>query len=335
MFCTVTDYEYLLPAGWKLGTTTSDGSTWIGGGNSVTVTSDLSTGDGADIRIRASNRTCGSGLAVNGPVSTVRISRPAPTLSVTGNQTTICSGCETFTINGMPSGASVQWSLSNTTDAYINGCSTCSTVSVCRNSTTNTIVTLSATVSHCTFTYPPVTHDISLGITAPTSIDFQLIDPTFGKIRAITSPVTGATSYNWYINGSLNLLYHSNGATFSISNDCDIEYDISVEAVNACGTSSQTHANAYVPCDNYYMVSPNPASGDVTVSADQTKSAKGTNTTFGEVRLYDMQGNLKKYQKVNKVKTAKINIAGLTNGTYFVEIINGSYKERKQLLIQK
>lgn len=36
---TVTNYEYLLPAGWSLGGTTSNGSNWIAGGNNVTVTS--------------------------------------------------------------------------------------------------------------------------------------------------------------------------------------------------------------------------------------------------------------------------------------------------------
>lgn len=99
-FGTVTDYEYQLPSGWSIAGNPSNGSNWIAGGNSVVVTSDLSTGDGVDIKIRASNKTCGTGLAANGPISTVRISRPEPTMSIspTGNQAFICANSiKTFT----------------------------------------------------------------------------------------------------------------------------------------------------------------------------------------------------------------------------------------------
>ncbi|MCK9404310.1 MAG: hypothetical protein M0Q26_13010 [Chitinophagaceae bacterium] len=50
-FCwgSITTYEYQLPNGWSIGSTTSTGSNWIVGNNSVTVTSDLSTGDGMTI----------------------------------------------------------------------------------------------------------------------------------------------------------------------------------------------------------------------------------------------------------------------------------------------
>ncbi len=59
---TVTNYEYLLPTGWKLGLTTSDGSTWLSGGNNVTITSDLSNGVNGSIQIRPTNTGCASGL---------------------------------------------------------------------------------------------------------------------------------------------------------------------------------------------------------------------------------------------------------------------------------
>ena len=159
-FGTITNYQYLLPSGWSIGGNVSNGSNWIGGGNSVNITSDLSNGDGSGIRIRPINTACGSGL-VAGQESIIPISRPAPTLSITSSKTTICTGCETFTINGMPSGATVQWSLSNA-DASISGCSTCQIATICRSTSTNTTIDLTATVSHCSFVYP-VTKRISLG----------------------------------------------------------------------------------------------------------------------------------------------------------------------------
>lgn len=41
---TITSYEYLIPAGWKIGSTVSTGTNWIPAGNSVTVTSDATNG---------------------------------------------------------------------------------------------------------------------------------------------------------------------------------------------------------------------------------------------------------------------------------------------------
>lgn len=103
-FGTISTYEYLLPSGWKLGTTTSDGSTWLPGNNSVTVTSDLSTG--GSVQIRAANTGCGSGLVAGQP-KVIPISRPAPNLYI-GGSGYICSGNETYSIPNLPSGATVQ-----------------------------------------------------------------------------------------------------------------------------------------------------------------------------------------------------------------------------------
>lgn len=66
-FGSISDYEYLLPAGWKIGNTTSTGSNWIPGTNNVVITSDLSSGNGSPISIRPKN-TC-SGNTANGSFS--------------------------------------------------------------------------------------------------------------------------------------------------------------------------------------------------------------------------------------------------------------------------
>ena len=57
-FGTINTFEYRLPAGWSIGPNVSDGSNWIPGGSSVTVTSNASTGDGGAILIRPRN-SCG------------------------------------------------------------------------------------------------------------------------------------------------------------------------------------------------------------------------------------------------------------------------------------
>lgn len=83
----ITSYEYLLPVGWILGTTTSTGA-WITANNNVTITSNLTGGDGTNIQIRALNTNCGITLTKS-PIKNIPITRPKPTLAFTG-ASTIC-----------------------------------------------------------------------------------------------------------------------------------------------------------------------------------------------------------------------------------------------------
>jgi hypothetical protein len=78
----------------------------------------------------------------------------------------------------------------------------------------------------------------------------------------------------------------------------------------------------------------NPANNSLTVSVNDD-NANTSYSSFDEVRIYDQQGNLKTYQKFNKVSLATINVKDLFNGTYIVEISSAGYKERQQLIIQK
>lgn len=178
---------------------------------------------------------------------------------------------------------------------------------------------------------------ISVGKVQPGPINVLLVDPYIGRIQVEVEPVLGATDYRWYKDGVLQTIYHSTFAQIPIKrNVCDVGYGITVTSTNVCGVSAATYKGVYVPpCNNYYMVSPNPAASDVSVSTDESKTQSASSETFDEVRIYDFQGTLKKYQKFNKVKTAMINISGLNNGNYFIEISDGTYKERHQLLIQK
>lgn len=178
--------------------------------------------------------------------------------------------------------------------------------------------------------------ELIYGTPQPGAIQVNLIDLQLGRIEVEVDDAISGGPYNWYRDGVLVNYYHANWAKIPIPRGvCDVDYGISVENVNACGTSAQRFIVVYVPCEEYYRMSPNPASSEVTVSADEAKSVKGSNSTFDEICIYDKQGNLKKYQKHAKVKQARVNVSGLSNGTYFIEITNGTYKERKPLIIQK
>lgn len=165
IYGTITNYEYLLPAGWLLDGVTSNGTTWLlpNTGNNVTITSNLNTGHGSFILIRASNIICGTGLQPSATLAQILIDRPAPYLYISGDLD-ICSGFKTYTINGLPTGASVVWTISDPTLASIPNPSILPTVDVTRVTSSTASVILSATVTDCTGSYPAVTKKIFLGM---------------------------------------------------------------------------------------------------------------------------------------------------------------------------
>lgn len=114
-FGNVTTYEYLLPAGWQLNSITSNGSTWIAGDNSETITSDATTG-GA-VQIRAINSSCTNPLVMKSQIKTIPISRSNPLFTITPGTLPInCASTptQTFTVSTAASlvcGVTYSWDL--------------------------------------------------------------------------------------------------------------------------------------------------------------------------------------------------------------------------------
>lgn len=275
---------------------------------------------------------------------TFDVVRGAQTPSFTNTAVVSCTSSASMSIN--PTCGAVDYTYSITGGSGVTFTSNGQQTLTTANTTANLSVSGAASVYNikAKANYPG-SHSsansnatLTVGAAKPGPITFFLIDPIMGKIQAIVDPVPGATSYNWYKNGILIIVpvNHGNLIQFPITKDlCDIEYDISVEAVNSCGTSARTHANAYAACDPGFVIAPNPASSTITVSSVENKLQSSETNTIQEVRIYDWQGTLKKYQKYPKARRANINIAELPNGNYFIEIINGSKSEKHQLIIQK
>lgn len=118
--------------------------------------------------------------------------------------------------------------------------------------------------------------------------------------------------------------------------------NVTVWAMNSCGVSGNTpyvvsfYPKSYGCYGSYYMVSPNPAGATVTVTEKEPEAGQAAeNRTVTELNIYDQQGTLQKHQKYGKLKTATINVSALKTGIYFIEIGDGTYKERQQLIIQR
>lgn len=236
----------------------------------------------------------------------------------------------------MPAGAIVHWEVTPSGLAYpTNPYAQQTTLSKSGNG----LITLKATITNSCTILPIISKsDILVGTPQPGPITLLLIDPVMGKIQAQVDPVADASSYNWYKNGVLvsGASYHNNIVQIPISKTkCDIEYDISVEAINICGTSLRTHANAYVACDNYFMISPNPASGTITISPVQTQMSSSNTKTISKIKIFDNLGTLKKQQTYPQQHSAGLSVASLPSGIYFIEISGNGFKEKHQLVIQK
>lgn len=316
---------------------TSTGSNWYAGGNSVTVTSDLSSGNGGFITIRPANTACGTGLT-NGQSQAVLIpvSRPAPTLSINGNDVICLGGNTSYTVLGLTTGATVCWSISNSSIASISSPSCANSITV--SYVNKGLATLTATVSDCTGSYPAVPKPITLGSPTPsiTAVVSQFA-PTTADYTATL--ITGAT-YNWYVSGYTNPLKQTGTSNqFEWYFPCNITRTVYCTSSTSCGAAS-SNSNSITTTGScvkslVYSVSPNPATNDVNISAPQSKTTITASVTFDAIRVFDLHGNLKKYNKYSKSNQATINILGLKSGSYFIEITNGKYKERHQIIIQK
>jgi hypothetical protein len=118
-----------------------------------------------------------------------------------------------------------------------------------------------------------------------------------------------------------------------------------VTATNGCGSSEKVYAFKTVSCAmrqmsavSQFTVSPNPASSVAVVSVVDNRDMairKQEVSNFSEIRIYDALGKMRKYQKFNKVRSASINLSGLNNGIYIVEISSAAHKEKHRLVIQK
>ena len=139
-FADITDYQYLLPSSWKLNGTTSNGTTWLSGGNPATVTSDLSTGNGQTIQVRAYN-SCDNGSSIYfGTAAFIPITR-ASSFTLAASPNSIACGSTTpvtFTVSNPTIVTGITgyvWNLGSSSNGWklSNGAAAPATISTTAN----------------------------------------------------------------------------------------------------------------------------------------------------------------------------------------------------------
>jgi hypothetical protein len=165
---------------------------------------------------------------------------------------------------------------------------------------------------------------------------FNITDTRFSSFN--WTPVSIPSGASWQTFGALrqqlNINITANGAAFT-----QTTATVRLSAQGPCGAyTSNFSATAVVSSASSpaFSISPNPAASTVTVNAKSDELNTDAQTgAISEIRIYDMQGNLKKTQKFGGVTTAQIDVSSLKPDIYIIDVFDGAISERQQLLIQR
>jgi hypothetical protein len=248
-FGSIADYEYLLPANWKLGQSTSNGTTWLSGGNTASITSDLTTGNNAQIRIRPRN-TCGSNLSNNQIPVVIFVSRNAANLTMSALPNSMACGSTepvNFTINA-PSISGITgytWNLGNDNNWFYQGSPAQPTITTTSNTITLTPV-CGAKISSPTGTVNVSNSGNNCNLNIPAAT-FTIASPSL-SIQGSAAICSGTQNYSllgfpcnatniWSIEPSSGIarLNSNIGANTSISRETEGNIILNSK-VTACGT---------------------------------------------------------------------------------------------------
>lgn len=259
---------------------------------------------------------------------------------ISGNTSNFCSGTRTFSVQNI-SGATYSWIYSSTLSVI--GSTNTSQIVIQRNGSLSGPSWVEVQISTpCSPTSSTRRINFSVG-TPPSSSVYADWDNPF-KIIAGADPVTGATSYKWYVNNVFIKSTSTPNTSLSYNGNCTTSVTVGVEVVTSCGTSGKTNTNiGTAPCDNYYIIAPNPAQDVITISAgEQSGMAAKTGllsssvNNITHVKIFNSRGIvLKSLQYTEPGKQVQVNLAGLTPGIYFVEVSNGNNKQTKMLVITR
>jgi hypothetical protein len=263
------------------------------------------------------------------------------TMSINGPNLVCTSG--NYSVNNLPSGLSVTWSMSPTGIGNLS-CTNCQQTTLSNYSAGN--ITLTANV-HNSSKSTLITKAVHIG--GYGSGDYPVSGPSTancnGYVTYTTNSLPGATNYTWFYPGDWTYVDGQGTTSLTLIAKGTSGYkQIGVRVANACdaGGSYAIKNTYFTGCSGgYYVVAPNPATSTVTInsSSDNLASVNTASSTiphgFSEINIYDELGNLKLHKTYNKVRSARINVSNLPTGIYTIEIIEGSYKETEKLQVLK
>lgn len=297
---------------------------WVGGGTNATRLSNwLDPNNSGAMTTNTTNRN--ALLAPLGP------------LSISGGNT-VCGATGTFTLNGAPAGANIQWTSSNTSIATVSGTGATATVTRVGNG----VITLSAqVVGHCA----PNTASISLTVgtydlnywSVYTNYCLGGSDWELGVQAMSTMPYQPNLQYIWSSGGvdgpptTTNSYY-----TYMFPPSC---ITLTIRAVNACGSGATLNGTFCPPCGSFRIAAtPNPAKDNLKLTIEQgtVNSKTAGKAEVANVNLYAFNTQrLVKQWKLNAKNTShQLDIRGLAKGHYILEVRVGAERQTTKIIIE-
>lgn len=248
----------------------------------------------------------------------------------------ICNNPEVYSVPvTLDPNTMVSWSVDNTSivSPFTNGNQVTLTP---RGSGT---ITLSANITTpCGSFTRTKTISVGGGISITSSSNY--CNGTYQTWSLSANPSSNGSNWQWtvdYLSPGSDIYIDNPNSSFTYVNVSGNGV-VKLSYTDFCGANRTDGVTVYSNCENgyAYTLSPNPATSTVTISSKETivKGAK-TEKTIKEITILDQLGNIKKRQQFGKVKTATLNISTFPVGIYFIEIGDGVYKERQQLIIQR
>ena len=287
---------------------------WTGGGTNST---------------RLSNWLDPSGSGVT-TTNTTNVSALFGTFQISGPSSFCNSG--DYSVSNVPPGATVTWSASSgIVTLSPNG------TQVTATRTSDGTFTMTATIATACGSYTTSSGYINVGSTNPWSGSIGGLDLNDNCTSTMKTPFVSdlgaGSSYQWYVfPGTPGTDYY----LYNVDNNASLQfytpgnYQIVVKATSSCGHafSASSYYQA-VDCYNYYRLSPNPATSDITVYVDEEglkkqKIEKSSDQSIQKIIIVDKMGNALVQQSYpTDTRKVTLNIGGLSPDMYVVKIFHG------------
>jgi hypothetical protein len=260
-------------------------------------------------------------------------------LYISGDHT-ICTTSSNYLIPNLPTGVTIHW------EAYPQGIVTVNSPNSPQTTLTrigNGEISLTATATACAIIDLPA---VSINVGQPTPVESLMIDginPATtmlchnqeSMLTVYPEIIEQSISYVWDLPTDwVSLETGTNSATtqdYMLPAYPGSDGTIYVRRLNECGYSSLFSVNVFFDpwCGNYYTISPNPATDNITIDGQKQKR------NIKEVQIIDKTGQVRKTAKFgNNVQRVNLNISDLTPDIYYIKIFDGKEWKSKPIIIK-
>ena len=260
--------------------------------------------------------------------------KASPSPSISG-PSSVCDQA-TYTVENLPQGATVQWSVSNNNVTLTSGQGThTATFTKFRNG----MEIIHADILFNNIRIALLTKETYFGAPSISNIIGEQRVPTgqYASYRAVISnnaPIP--SSYQWILNPlNGNSLYGNGTESIDIAFYNPGSYQLVCRATNECGVGDYYTMGIGVYDNLYLTLSPNPATDAVTLQLTETDEVSGlsvlsTDRSAYEIQIWSGMTMLRSFR--TNEPTFQISMAGLPAGLYFVRVVKNGQTYTQKLI---